>query len=239
MLYPLASGGYVYRPLKEGVRGWDVLALQLGLRGVGAILAADGVFGPVTKATVIAVQRSHDLVDDGIAGIKTQTFILKDNIRTPQQRFRTPLGLARGIVEGECGWQIGNYTGPYRDGTRDVGSCMLHIAISDDNLRLAFDPVYSITKLCRRLREGEVQAPYGHDDFLGKPGAKTHEAAWRLAVLAWNWPAAAVTLANGGTLSTQDAQWVIDIGVPGVRTPAQWAEHYVESKVKYVDEWPA
>jgi hypothetical protein len=238
VLYPLAAAGYVYRPLKEGCRGWDVVALQLGLRGVGATITADGIFGPATKASVVAVQRSENLTADGIAGIVTQTTILLDNIWPQQQRYRTPPGLARGIVEGECGWQIGNHTKPYGDGTRDVGPVMLHVAVTDENVRRAFDAAYGISKLCRRLREGEPGAPYGHDDFFGKDGAKTHKAAWKLAVLAWNWPAAAVLLANGGHLSTAPAQWVIDIGVEGVTSPAQWATHYVESKIAYVTEWP-
>lgn len=238
-MFALASGRYIYRPLKEGVRGWDVVALQLGLRGVGTTIAADGIFGPATKASVVAYQRVVKLVADGIAGIATQKGLLLDDIWPQQERFRTPAGLARGVVEGECGWQIGNYTAPYADGTRDAGSCMLHVVVNEDNLKRAFDPAYCIARLCRRLREGEVGAPYGHDDFLGKPGAQTHRRAWELAVLSWNWPAAAVKLANGGKLSTAPAQWVIDIGVAGVDSPAEWAEHYIESKTLYVREWTA
>ena len=165
--------------------------------------------------------------------------MLRENIWPRQHRFATPPGLVRGIVEGECGWQIGNYTAPYSDQSRDVGPVMLHVTATDDNLVRAFDPAYAIAKLCRRLREGEPGVPYGHDDFIGSPGAPTHEAAWRLAVLAWNWPAAAATLAKGGRLSDQPAAWVINIGVAGVESPAEWAAHYVASKVVYVREWPA
>lgn len=237
-MFTLAAGRYVYRPLREGVRGWDVIALQFGLRLISQVVI-DGVFGPATAGVVKAFQRKHGLVEDGIAGIATQRELLQQNIWPQQDRFRTPPGLARGVVEGECGWQIGNHTAPYADGTRDVGSCMLHVAVTAENLSRAFDPALSIGKLCRRLREGEENAPYGHDDFFGKPGAKTHQRAWELAVLAWNWPAAAVKLANGGALSTAPAQWVIDIGVAGVDSPAEWADHYIASKTLYVREWLA
>jgi hypothetical protein len=238
-VFALASGRYIYRPLKKGVRGWDVVALQLGLRGVGVSIAPDGVFGIETDVAVLGFQTQRKLAADGIAGIATQQELLARNIWPQQERFRTPPGLARGVVEGECGWQIGNYTAPYADGTRDAGSCMLHVLPTEDNLRRAFDPAYSIAKLCRRLREGEDNAPYGHDDFFGTPGARTHQRAWELAVLSWNWPAAAVVLANGGKLSTAPAQWVIDIGVAGVDSPAEWADHYIASKTLYVREWIA
>jgi hypothetical protein len=237
-LFPLAVGRYVYRPLKKGLRGWDVVALQFSLRAISEIVI-DGVFGPATTAAVIAFQRHRSLAEDGIAGIATQRELLLQNIWPQQNRFRTPAGLARGVVEGECGWQVGNHTAPYPDGTRDVGSCMLHVVPDGESLPRAFDPVFSIGKLCRRLREGEPNAPYGHDDFFGKPGAKTHQRAWELAVLAWNWPKGAVKLANGGVLSTEPAQWVIDIGVAGVDSPAEWAAHYIASKTVYVREWLA
>ena len=47
------------------------------------------------------------------------------------------------------------------------------------------------------------------------------------------------TLAKGGALSTAPAQWVIDIGVAGVDSPAEWAAHYIATKTVYVKEWIA
>jgi hypothetical protein len=52
--------------LKEGSRGKDVQVLQTRLG-----LSADGIFGPKTKAAVIAYQGSHGLKPDGIVGTQT------------------------------------------------------------------------------------------------------------------------------------------------------------------------
>jgi len=60
------------RAMRHGNRGWDVAALQFGLRrrgfGSGSI---DGGFGPATEAAVIRLQRARGLGADGIAGPAT------------------------------------------------------------------------------------------------------------------------------------------------------------------------
>src|SRR5688500_11747111 len=53
--------------LKQGSRGPAVAALQSRLG-----IAADGVFGPVTKAAVIAFQQRNGLLVDGIVGPQTR-----------------------------------------------------------------------------------------------------------------------------------------------------------------------
>jgi len=233
-MFPLTVGRYIFRALKEGAKGWDVYALQCGLG-----ITADGDFGPATAKATREFQSEHELIVDEIAGLATQRAVLQERIWPQQAAFKTPAGLARGMVEGECGWQIGNYTKAYSNGTRDVGCTMRNGQPVDNFLRAAFDPRPSIERLCRRLRSGDPGWPYGHDNLFGKPGAKTHRRAWELATLAWNWPAAAETLAKGGALSTAPAQWVIDIGVAGVDSPAEWAAHYIATKTVYVKEWIA
>ncbi len=61
--------------LRQGTnRGWPkvtVRSLQYLLDAHGAKVAADGVFGAKTKATVAAFQRAHHLSVDGVVGIKT------------------------------------------------------------------------------------------------------------------------------------------------------------------------
>lgn len=57
--------------LRKGDRGADVTALQQALISAGFDLAADGIFGPVTRRCVIAFQRRNGLVPDGIAGPMT------------------------------------------------------------------------------------------------------------------------------------------------------------------------
>ena len=52
--------------VKKGSRGDTVKQLQM-LLGI----TADGIFGPKTKAAVIAYQTAHNLEPDGICGPKT------------------------------------------------------------------------------------------------------------------------------------------------------------------------
>ena len=54
------------RTLREGDRGSDVAELQRRLK-----VAADGAFGPRTKAAVVAFQRSKGLTPDGVVGPRT------------------------------------------------------------------------------------------------------------------------------------------------------------------------
>ena len=46
--------------------------IQWHLRKCGAKVSIDGKFGPNTKAALIAFQKAHGLVTDGIAGPKTR-----------------------------------------------------------------------------------------------------------------------------------------------------------------------
>lgn len=61
--------------LRLGDVGEIVLALQMDLRACGYLLSADGDFGPITRRAVIAFQKLHDLVADGIVGPRTYEMI--------------------------------------------------------------------------------------------------------------------------------------------------------------------
>ncbi|MGW5001230.1 peptidoglycan-binding domain-containing protein [Streptomyces hydrogenans] len=54
--------------LRSGARGDAVKALQTQLRRNGALIAADGAYGPATVAAVRAFQRGRRLTADGVAG---------------------------------------------------------------------------------------------------------------------------------------------------------------------------
>lgn len=52
-------------------RAQAVRDVQHLLRGHGHVLAVDGIFGPVTDATVRTFQKDHDLAVDGVVGPDT------------------------------------------------------------------------------------------------------------------------------------------------------------------------
>jgi hypothetical protein len=59
------------RLLRVGRRGWDVAELQFLLRGNGIFVSLDGIFGHVTEAAVLGIQRGAGLKADGIVGART------------------------------------------------------------------------------------------------------------------------------------------------------------------------
>ncbi len=61
--------------LRNGARGASVQALQQALNHYGARLKADGVFGPVTHAAVVAFQKANGLKPDGVVGPVTRGVI--------------------------------------------------------------------------------------------------------------------------------------------------------------------
>ena len=68
---------YPGTPLREGSRGAAVVTLQQNLNRIAAVnptiprLVADGIFGPNTRAAVVAFQRYYGLTPDGIVGPAT------------------------------------------------------------------------------------------------------------------------------------------------------------------------
>ena len=67
---------YTERTLKQGMYGKDVANMQMRLKSAGYLLGnADGIFGPVTKAAVLALQKDNNLKQDGIVGPQTWAYI--------------------------------------------------------------------------------------------------------------------------------------------------------------------
>ncbi|MGN1021619.1 MAG: peptidoglycan-binding protein [Aristaeellaceae bacterium] len=64
--------------LRYGSRGEEVALLQRKLRSCGYDLAADGIFGPITRAAVRSYQASRGLTADGIAGPVTWAALDKE-----------------------------------------------------------------------------------------------------------------------------------------------------------------
>ena len=70
-----------YVKLKSGDKGTEVKKLQQALKDLGYDVSADGTYGPITVAAVIAFQKLNGLDDDGIAGAKTQTVLYSGNAK--------------------------------------------------------------------------------------------------------------------------------------------------------------
>jgi hypothetical protein len=240
--YPLhqdSTGGYEYRalkydPTKPRVKGFDVYAFQTVLEASGFDLpqfGADGDAGPEFKrATTEAQKFLGGLVVDGIAGNLTQFYLtrylanfLESSILAPT---KLPPKLLLGVLTHESSLLPGEFTPVYADtGKRDLGVSQRNLIPTYDNFVYAFDAPAQIKFLAHELRGGPNSTRhYGHDDFYGKPGAKTHQRAWELAAGAWNAPSWALTLAQGKLLP----QYALD------RINA-----YIASTTAYVTSWPA
>jgi hypothetical protein len=61
-------GGRLLLPRR---RGWDVAQLQFLLRRNGIFVSLDGIFGPITEAAVLGIQRGAGLKSDGVVGPQT------------------------------------------------------------------------------------------------------------------------------------------------------------------------
>lgn len=227
-MFPAKTYRYV---LKEGLQGHDVWALQIALNARGFDLVEDGAFGPKTSAAVKTYQTNQKLTTDGIAGLLTQRSLALVLIAPQEQAASIPVGMVRGLVEGESGYAVGAVNWKIAGGV-DCGWVQRRVIeanYNDTAFRAAFSPE-QFKRVCNDMRSRK-------DAYYGDPGALTHQRAWELAVLYHNWPAGADSLAKGNKLSTQEVDWVKAIGVPNVTTPAQWAEYYIDTKTAYVTEW--
>lgn len=252
--------------LKRGMVGHEIYALQVLLNQLTtgpSVMVEDGVFGPLTEKKVIGLQKTENLVTDGIAGTLTQRALLIRGCKKVEHVEQIPDGLAKGIMEGESGFAVGavNWDVP---GGVDCGPIQLRVYTDqfgdEDVWRRAFG-YDGIAWSMAALADQKAK-------FHGMAGAKTTKSAWRLAILNHNWPSAAANYAkgltdwtyfakwypggpidDGQTVSTArdyevrrytmrtKAQWVIKASAGRILTGESWANHYVDSKVTYVKSW--
>lgn len=231
--------------LKLGMSGFDVWAVQIALNATPAKprLAEDGSFGPVTAAAVRELQANLGVKVDAICGPQTQAALCVRECNAV--KHVVPTGLLKGICLGESGGIIPTTSTVYPNGSRDYGPLQDNLTHpSQAALREAFDVVLQAREVAERVESTFVS-------FHGQAGAKSEEDAWRLAVLNYNWPAAANQIAAGhadtwiyteaGTGAHRKlnvpAPWVQTYGIPGVSTGLDWCHFYVASKVVYVQSW--
>lgn len=232
-ILPDAPNAYRYRPLKKGDFGWDVYALQTGLREAGYDIGAsgaDGWFGADVDESVKAFQQAHSLGVDGIAGILTQTYIVKVLAPLATAKYKLPRNALKGQIEKESGNQIGNHSLEYSDGSFDIG-------VTQRNTRYhtfedGFDVGDSIEYLAAYIRE--------RFDKYCEPSCKERLAArglpatdwrrkWELAQGAWNRPAYANYLA-GRPMSES---------LKPTAAQVDWLEGYIDRVTSYITTWPS
>lgn len=237
--------------LRQGDSSHEVWALQLCLSGIGYDAGnPDGKFGPTTKEAVLRFQAREKLDVDGLAGQITQRRIFIRTAHPLQKELGIPVGLARGVAEGESGFYCG-MVDCSTPGGKDCGWMGRRVYEGQyGDVRAWYNAYHGPTA----VHDALTAIREGHDEFYGQPGARTHESAWKIAVGGRNWPAAAYRYAAGTISSWQyrerlsdgrivyrymdePAEWVKAIGVPGVETGYEWFEHYVRTKVHYVKTW--
>lgn len=215
-MYPIETGAYVYRPLKKGDVGNDVYALQTGLNVFAdPDILPDGIFGDRTHQAVTRFQRNRKLLADGIAGIITQRTIAIGIGNRVKQSIDLPDGLLKGVFEKESGFQLGNHTARYSNGTWDVGIVQRNTAFHD--IADAFDAGDSIQYYAQRVRD-----KFDQYQTLNALGAQRN---WELAAGSWNRPSWTDLLAREryGALTPADRAWI---------------EGYIDRVTSYVTSWP-
>lgn len=209
MDFPLLPGQYLYRPIKAPISGWDAYALQTGLIGLDYKLprfGADGFIsvGGETSEAIFHFQKANGLTADRIAGVITQRAVLLKYASKETIENTLPEHLLSGHIESESSFWVGQYTAPYDDGTRDFGAVQINKPPTPANLVQVFNVPNSVNTL-----GGFLRARY---EKYWKNGTNVHvtseKRAWQLAAGAWNRPAWTDALANGGTLSQSQLEWI-------------------------------
>lgn len=237
----------------EKMHGWDVWAFQVALNShqKATQIKEDGFFGPITADAVKQEQGRHHLTQDGIAGAMTQNAIATAEAKTAEVAHAIPVGLLKGIAEGESGLQFAAVSGPNWNDSYDAGITQDNLLITElgdiDRWRNAFNLRVSFGELAAKLRKQ-------YDAYFGLPGAATPRDAWHCAILYHNWPAAAEKLANRQFDSwryfavgadgvgryygvDEPAYWVIQASGGRLRTAREWKDSYISSKIMYVASW--
>lgn len=86
------------RRLARGMRGTHVLELQRLLIGAGALILADGIFGPLTEQALRSFQQHSGLAVDGIAGPETMSALRR------HKQIAQPPGLWARFLSGIAAW---------------------------------------------------------------------------------------------------------------------------------------
>lgn len=249
---PVFTPTQIYRSsLKRGMDGWDVWAVQIALNShiPSPNLVLDGVAGPKFEQAVKSVQTALKVHVDGIIGPVTQAAFCA--VKCNRTKTIVPAGLVTGICFGESSGIIPTTSKLYSNDTRDYGPLQNNkpaATVSQAELREAYNPEVEAQRVAHEIRNTyERFRKLNH----GLPTMET----WRLAILNYNWEAAAEAIVKGegatwhyeerGTKAirrlSDNTPWVEEFKIPyggGIaRTGWDWATYYIDSKSVYVKTW--
>lgn len=206
------TGAYMYRPLRltgSHMRGADVFALQTAVcdtvpsvvvNGTRTQVIADGDFGRVTDEAIFQAQGILGLTTDRIAGINTQRVLGNEVAKDARTEFGVIEGALYGQIEHESGWQLGNFTAKYSNGSRDRGPVQMNSMVYPDDTHV-FDTVYSVDVLAKTIVDNyKLYKNYGV--------ITSNVRLWDLAQGSWNAPAWTDRLAKGIKLSASQSKHI-------------------------------
>lgn len=218
-----ATWAALHAPIKEGETGWRVYALQKGID-----VTADGAFGPVTAEKLRGFQHAWRLVEDAVAGAKTQAAILRSSeawvhmqLPTLREGLLTGFTMEEGAgVLAATNWYTppgappGVDCGPVQ--WRRPGPPFLMQDLRDSfNARTAF--MYAGGIFLRRINDYHYRRP-----------ALSTSMVTRCAVLAHNAPFLAEQMVRYGRLLTPTAlaAWTKNPATGQPYTHEEWFEVY-------------
>lgn len=230
LLTPSLDFRYSFR---RGYKGWDVMALQIGLNSYYGRpkLEEDGDFGPKTEQRVKEIQEFLNITVDGICGGQTQHSIIFAVSKSVEGGL-TPRGLIQGVSEGESGCYFAAVSKPNLT-TLDVGPWQNNTPNESSQARyhVCFEVVQEAIAVATEIKTS-------HNAFLKVNKNLTQEKAWWLAILNYNWPAAAYAIATGNDSWLSNSYPWIERATGGrLHTGWEWCDRYVESKIMYVKSW--
>lgn len=175
--------------------GVQVVQNFAGMRGA----ACDGLFGPMTFAAVIRLQKALGVEADGIVGPATMRAALAPLITVTAGAGGVPPKLLGGIVavESEYDPAAVGYDTPADHGLVQI-NLRAHVAVS---LVQAMDPTYSLTWAANTMGKAHARFDAAH-----------HKNAdpWLAAVLNHNSPRNARLYAESGIFPTVQAQTYVE-----------------------------
>jgi peptidoglycan hydrolase-like protein with peptidoglycan-binding domain len=237
-LQPTPTYRYAF---KLGMKGTDVVALQINLAAFGSTLALDGDFGPATEKAVKDFQTQLKLTVDGIAGIMTQRELCLRLSAAATSKYKLPSGLSKGLMENESGYAVAAYSAHPSDDGFDIGPYQQSFPPAQRN-----EPNYAAAYNAKEMSEVSGKEMRTQKDFFRKqPQVTTDKRAWELAALNHNWPAAAQSLARKGSIYNDPAKdnetqaWIVSASGGRLHTATEWVNAYISKATLYCTSWPA